>query len=131
MAARVRSVVTVSQWKETTLDVAAEDLKLTHATARSGFSGAIEGEGFVTYIMTYTPAGDVLFKGLERVTARVPKGEGSFVLEYRGRYTEDGLHADAFVVVGSGTGELRWLAGAGQYIWPVGEMTGVLEMEFD
>lgn len=87
--------------------------KLTRATVSKTFSGDVEGEGQVEYLMMYRSDGSASFVGLERVEGRVNGKSGSFVLQRIGTF-EGGQAKESYsVVAGSGTGELRTLRGEG------------------
>ncbi|MGH1562325.1 DUF3224 domain-containing protein [Mumia sp. DW29H23] len=83
---------------------------VTRATVRYAYSGDIEGEGVVQYVMTYKP-GDAPLVAVERFTGSVGGHEGTCVLLHRG--THDGLDVDDHVEVieGMGTGALETLRG--------------------
>ena len=87
--------------------------KLTRAAVTKTFTGDIEGEGQVEYLMMYRSDGSATFVGLERVVGRIAGKAGSFVLQRVGVF-EDGLAKESYSVVpGSGTGELLGLRGEG------------------
>ena len=87
--------------------------RLTRAAVKKTFTGDIEGEGHVEYLMMYRPDGSATFVGLERVTGRVAGKSGSFVLQRIGAF-EGGQAKESYSVIpGSGTGELRALRGDG------------------
>ena len=87
--------------------------KLTRATVTKTFSGEIEGEGQVEYLMMYASDGSATFVGLERVVGRIGGKSGSFVLQRTGVF-ENGVATESYSVIrGSGTEELRSLRGEG------------------
>jgi Protein of unknown function (DUF3224) len=87
--------------------------KLTRATVSKTFSGDIEGESQVEYLMMYRSDGSASFVGLERIVGRLNGKSGSFVLQRTGTF-EGGQAKESYSVVsGSGTGELRTLHGEG------------------
>ena len=87
--------------------------KLTRATVSKTFSGDVEGESQVEYLMMYRSDGSASFVGLERVEGRVNGKAGSFVLQRICTF-EGGQAKESYsVVAGSGTGELRTLRGEG------------------
>jgi hypothetical protein len=86
---------------------------MTRASVAKTFTGDIDGEGRVEYLMMYRADGTAAFVGLERITGRIAGRNGSFVLQRTGVF-EDGQAKESYVVVtGSGTGELRGLRGEG------------------
>ena len=88
--------------------------KLTRAHVAKTFTGDLEGEGSVEYLMMYRSDGSATFVGLERVVGRLGGRTGGFVLERSGVF-EGGMARERYVVVaGSGTGELEGLTGEGR-----------------
>ena len=87
--------------------------KLTRATVTKTYTGDIEGEGQVEYLMMYRSDGSATFVGLERVTGRLGGKTGSFVLQRTGVF-EGGMAKETYSVVpGSATGDLDGLRGDG------------------
>jgi hypothetical protein len=87
--------------------------KLTRATVSKTFSGDIEGESQVEYLMMYRSDGSASFVGLERIVGRLNGKSGSFVLQRIGTF-EGGQAKESYSIVsGSGTGELGTLYGEG------------------
>ena len=87
--------------------------KLTRASVIKSFSGDIEGEGKVEYLMAYRADGTASFVGMERVVGRLAGRSGSFVLEHRGTFEGGTAKITWNVVPGSGTGDLRGIRGQG------------------
>lgn len=91
-----------------------EDLpKLTRASVAKTFTGDLEGEGQVEYLMMYRADGSAAFVGLERVVGHIGGKAGSFVLQRTGVFEAGQARESYSVVPGSGTGELRGLRGKG------------------
>jgi hypothetical protein len=87
--------------------------KLTRASVTKTFTGDIEAESSVEYLMMYRSDGSAMFTGLERVTGRIGDKSGTFVLERTGVF-EGGQAKESYSVVpGSGTGQLSGLSGEG------------------
>jgi hypothetical protein len=103
----------IKGWDEKPYSEAQGLPKLTRATVSKTFSGDIEGESQVEYLMMYRSDGSASFVGLERVVGRLNDKSGSFVLQRVGTF-EGGQAKESYSVVsGSGTGELRTLRGEG------------------
>jgi hypothetical protein len=103
----------ITTWDEKPYSEGADLPKLTRATVTKTFTGDIEGEGQVEYLMMYTSDGSATFVGLERIVGRMDGKAGTFVLQRAGVF-EGGQAKESYVVVaGSGTGELRGLRGDG------------------
>ena len=104
---------TIKGWDEKPYSEVQGLPKLTRATVSKTFSGDIEGESQVEYLMMYRSDGSASFVGLERVVGRLNGKSGSFVLQRVGTF-EGGQAKESYSVVsGSGTGELRTLRGEG------------------
>ncbi len=87
--------------------------KLTRASVAKTFTGDIEGEGQVEYVMMYRGDGSAAFVGLERVVGRIGNRTGTFVLQRIGTF-ENGQAKESYSVVpGSATGDLAGLKGDG------------------
>ena len=87
--------------------------KLTRASVTKTFTGDLEGEGQVEYLMMYRDDGSATFVGLERIVGRIGGRSGSFVLQRTGVF-EGGQAKESYAVVpGSATGELQGLRGDG------------------
>jgi hypothetical protein len=103
----------ITKWDEKPYSEGADLPKLTRASVAKTFTGDIDGEGHVEYLMMYRSDGTASFVGFERVVGSVAGKAGSFVLQRTGVF-ENGLAKESFVVVpGSGTGELQGLRGEG------------------
>ena len=101
-------------WDEKPYSEAPGCPKLTRASVAKTFTGDVEGEGSVEYLMMYRDDGSASFVGLERVVGRIGSRAGSFVLERTGVF-EDGQVKETYTIVaGSGTGELQGLRGGGR-----------------
>ena len=95
--------------------------KLAQASVRQAFSGEIEGEGEVEWLMCYRPDLTADFVGLERIVGRIGDRAGSFVaLHSAGLFDGRVARGELTVVRGSGTGELEGLRGSGEFTAPHG-----------
>lgn len=87
--------------------------RLTRASVMKTFTGDIEGEGQVEYLMMYRGDGSATFVGLERVVGRIGGKRGTFVLQRIGVF-ENGQAKESYSVIpDSATGELQGLRGDG------------------
>jgi Protein of unknown function (DUF3224) len=103
----------IKSWDEKPYSEGPDLPKLTRATVKKTFTGDIEGEGQVDYLMMYRSDGSATFIGLERITGSVGGKKGTFVLQRAGVF-EDGQAKESYSIVpGSATGELRGLRGEG------------------
>jgi hypothetical protein len=113
MTKRANARFAIKSWDEKPYVEAKDVPKLTRATVTRSFSGDIEGEGRVEYLMMYRTDGTAAFVGLEHITGSVGGRAGSFVLQREGVF-EGGQAVETYTVIpGSGTGELRGLSGNG------------------
>jgi hypothetical protein len=103
----------ITSWDEKPYSEGPDLPKLTRATVKKTFTGDIEGDGQVDYLMMYRSDGSATFIGLERITGRVAGKTGTFVLQRTGVF-EDGQAKESYSVLpGSATGELHGLRGEG------------------
>ncbi|MHC4840459.1 MAG: DUF3224 domain-containing protein [Planctomycetota bacterium] len=92
-----------------------EDLpKFTRVKMGRAYTGDLEGEGFVEYLIVYPDGGEPVFQGYERFVGKTGDRSGSFVLHLSGTFGADGIVTEsAEVVEGSGTEEFRGITGEG------------------
>ena len=103
----------IKSWDEKPYSEGKDLPKMTRASVDKTFTGDIDGEGHVEYVMMYRSDGTAAFVGLERITGRIAGRNGSFVLQRTGVF-EDGQAKESYsIITGSGTGELRGLRGEG------------------
>ena len=113
MKATANARFTITGWDEKPVGDAQQLPKMTRASVTKTFSGDIEGDGHVEYVMTYRPDGSAAFVGLERIVATIAGRTGSFALQRTGVF-ENGQAKESFAIVeGSGTGALAGLRGEG------------------
>jgi hypothetical protein len=70
----------ITNWDEKAYSEGPEQPRLTRATFIKTFTGDIEGQSRVEYLMMYRPDGSATFVGLERIDGRLGGRSGSFVL---------------------------------------------------
>jgi hypothetical protein len=103
----------IKNWDEKPYSEGEHQPKLTRASVTKTYSGDIEGEGQVEYLMMYRSDGSASFVGLERVAGRIGGKAGSFVLQRTGVF-ESGQAKESYAVIpGSATGDLLGLLGDG------------------
>src|SRR5579883_3293758 len=116
MSERLTTSFTIASWDEEPFSEIEGGGKLSHARIVNRYSGEIEGEGTLEYLMLYRPDNTAAdYAGLERIVGRVGGRSGSFVLEHRGRYENGVARTRLTVASGSGTGDLAGLRGEGGY----------------
>lgn len=109
------STFEVKSWDEQTFAEGEGQPKLTQTVATKTFTGDIEGEATVQYLMIYRADGSTWITGLERVVGRVGGREGSFVFRHEGTDQDGAAAITCTVVDGSGTGELAGISGEGRF----------------
>lgn len=110
-SAKARFVI--KSWDETPYGEGEGLPRLTRARVSKTFTGDLEGEGQIEYLMMYRDDKSASFVGLERFAGTIGGRAGTCVLERTGVF-EGGLAKESYSVIpGSGTGELRGLRGEG------------------
>jgi hypothetical protein len=103
----------IKSWDEKPYSEGQDQPRLTRASVTKSYTGDIEGEGQVEYLMMYRADGTATFVGLERVVGRIGGKTGTFVLQRTGTF-EGGQAKESYSVIpGSATGDLRGLQGDG------------------
>ncbi len=103
----------IKSWDEKPYSEGQDQPKLTRASVTKTYTGDIEGEGHVEYLMMYRSDGSATFVGLEQVVGRIGGRAGTFVLQRTGVF-EDGRAKESYSVIpGSATGDLLGLTGDG------------------
>jgi hypothetical protein len=103
----------IKSWEEKAYSEGQGLPRMTRARVSKTYSGDIEGDGQVEYLMLYRDDGTAAFVGLERVVGRVGGKAGSFVLQRTGVFESGQAKETYSVVEGSATGELGGLRGDG------------------
>jgi hypothetical protein len=113
MKKRANARFAIKSWDEKPYSEGKDLPKLTQATVTKTFTGDIEGEGHVQYLMMYRKDGSATFVGLERVVGRIGAKSGSFVLQRVGVFESGQAKESYSVIPGSGTKDLQGLRGDG------------------
>ena len=101
----------IKRWDEQPWHEGENGRKLTRATVVKPYSGDLEGEGTMEYVMAYSSEASAVYVGIERVEGRLDGRAGTFAMKDEGTF-EDGVAASSFTIVeGSGTGELEGIRG--------------------
>jgi hypothetical protein len=96
------------------------EVRLTRARGEQRFSGDIQGDGSVEWLMCYEPSGDARFVGLQRIEGRLGERRGSLVIEASGNHHGGRSKGSWRVIPGSGTGQLAGISGEGGFEAPGG-----------
>ena len=78
--------------EEQALFDAGDGVRLAHASGTQRFSGGIEGDGSVDWLMCYLAGAEARFVGLQRIDGTIDGRRGSLVLEAVGGH--DGTRID-------------------------------------
>jgi hypothetical protein len=106
--------------------------RLTHANGTQRFTGDIEGEGSIEWLMCYLPAGGARLVGLQFISGSIGGRSGTVVLDAVGDHDGKGSRATWHIVEGSGSGDLTGIRGRGSFEAPGGAtVTYQLEYQID
>jgi hypothetical protein len=100
---------------ETPIDEPGDGLRVTHATGTQRFSGDIEGDGSIDWLMCYLPTKTARYVGLQRITGTIGGRRGSVILEATGDHDGTGSASTWSVIEGTGTGDLAGIRGTGGF----------------
>ena len=103
----------IKGWDEKPYSEGQDQPRLTRASVTKTYTGDIEGEGQVEYLMMYRSDGSATFVGLERVIGRIGGKAGTFVLQRTGIFESGQAKESYSVIPGSATGDLQGLLGDG------------------
>jgi hypothetical protein len=103
----------IKSWDEKPYSEGRDLPRLTRASVTKAYTGDIEGEGYVEYLMMYRSDGSATFVGLERVVGRIRGMTGTLVLQRTGVFESGQAKESYSVLPGSATGELCGLRGEG------------------
>jgi hypothetical protein len=114
MSSQPNVAFSLKAWDEKPYNELPGELKMTRSSVAYTYSGDIEGESTLDYLMVYRLDESGSFVGLERIIGRVGGRSGSFVLQHTGTFNKTDVNGTFFVVPHSGTGELAGLSGEGE-----------------
>lgn len=121
-----------TKWDEKPYFEAEGQPKMTRASVANKFTGALEGESTLEYLMTYASETFGAFTGYERVEGKLGGRSGSFVLFQQGTFDDTGtITARWSVVPGSGRGELSGLRGEGGFVAHHGDKATAYTLEYE
>jgi hypothetical protein len=120
MATNGKGSFEVTSWNEDRYADIDGDRGLAQADVTQDFTGTIEGEGSVRWLMSYRPDGTADWLGYQRIVGTVDGRSGSFVLQSLGTFDGKLAAGDWSVVPDSATGDLAGLRGTGRMEAPMG-----------
>jgi len=106
----------VASWQEDAYAELDAGKGLTQADVALTFSGSLEGDATVRWLMAYRPDGTASFVGLAHVKGVLDGRPGAFVLQNTGEFDGTAARGQWSVIAGSGTGEMEGLAGTGGFV---------------
>ena len=130
MSTHAQAKFEVQSWDESTYEELEGDAKLTRASVGQGFTGDLEGDGSVEWLMCYREDKTADFVGLQRFVGRLGGRSGSFVMQTRGSFDGTEAKGSLAVVERSGTEELAGITGTGGFAAPLGS-TASVELDYD
>lgn len=108
-------VLQITNWDESPYSESDDGSKQTHARIRQSYSGDIEGESEVQYLMSYQTPASAVFVGHETVTGEISGKSGSFVIQHNGTF-ENGVAKSTFQIVpNSGREDFAGIEGNGNF----------------
>jgi hypothetical protein len=110
----------ITSFNEDTYEDRGSGAKLTHAWGDQAFSGDIEGDGSVHWLMSYRPNKTATYVGLQRIKGEIGGRKGSFIIEATGDFDGAASRGDWSVIPSSGTDELKGITGTGTFEAPGG-----------
>jgi len=120
----------LASWDEETTQELDGERKLTRALVTQTFTGDLEGEGSVEWLMCYAEDGTAHFVGMQLVRGVIDGRKGSVVLETVGEFDGGKARGRWTVIPGSATGDLAGMTGTGRFEAPHGpNATYTLEVD--
>jgi hypothetical protein len=110
----------ITSFNEDTYEDRGEKAKLTHAWGDQAFSGDIEGDGQVHWLMSYRPDGTATYVGLQRIKGTLVGRRGTFVIDASGEFDGAASRGRWSIIRGSGTADLAGVTGTGTFEAPGG-----------
>ncbi|MFN8623578.1 MAG: DUF3224 domain-containing protein [Chloroflexota bacterium] len=107
-----------------------EGVRITRVDGTQRFSGDIEGEGHVTWLMAYLPDGSARFVGFQRIDGTFGGRAGSLIIESTGDHDRTASQGHWGVLKRAGTGAVGRATGSGSFHAPGGP-TVTYELELD
>lgn len=120
MTKTARGTFEIQDWDEKTYQQLDGGGKLTEAKVTQKFTGDLEGEGKVIWLMAYPDPKTATFVGIQRVVGSIGGKKGSFLIQTIGTFDGKTAQGDWSLIAGSGTDELTGISGEGTFGAPHG-----------
>ena len=118
--AQAKGIFEIKGWDEKPYEQLPNGGKLSEAKVTQRFTGDINGDGSVIWLMAYPNAKTAHFVGIQRVVGTVDGKKGSFVAETIGDFDGQIARWRCSIIDGSGTDELAGISGEGTFEAPHG-----------
>jgi hypothetical protein len=105
----------ITSWDEQPYEEHGGGVKLTRASVTQAFTGDLEGEGAVQWLMYYREDGTASFVGLQRVAGTLAGRQGRFVVRDVGAFEGGVARGEWTIVDGSGADDLVGISGQGRF----------------
>ena len=130
MSTHAQAEFEVQSWDENPYEELDGEAKLTRASVGQGFTGDLEGDGSVEWLMCYREDKTADFVGLQRFVGRLGGRSGSFVMHTQGSF--DGTRPRAASPSSSARAPRSWPASRarGAFAAPLGS-TASVELDYD
>lgn len=89
--------------------------RLTRAWGVQKFSGDLEGDGAIQWLMSYRPDKTAHLVGLQRITGSIGDRSGSILIDAVADHDGKASTGTWSVVAGAGTGDLKGFRGTGSF----------------
>jgi hypothetical protein len=120
----------IQDWDEKTYQQLDGGGKLTEAKVTQKFTGDIQGEGKVIWLMAYPDPKTATFVGIQRVVGSIGGKKGTFLIQTIGDFDGKTAKGNWSLIDGSGTDELTGISGEGAFGAPHGS-TAEYQIEYD
>ena len=115
MPKHAEATFTITRWEQADYAEQADGPKLARATVKKTFEGDIVGESTAELLMSGARGDSAGYVAMERIAAAVHGRAGTFDLQHCAQMGGADPRTYWLIVPGSGTGELRGIAGEGAY----------------
>lgn len=105
----------IDSWEETTVSQVEDGPNVIRASVTQSYTGDLEGEGKLEYLMTTFDDTFSTFMGTEQFVGELKNRRGSFVLSHEGTHENGVAKSKYHIVENSGTGELTGIRGEGEF----------------
>lgn len=115
MKSKIKTTFKIESWNEEPFSESENGPKLSRASVKQAYSGALEAFSNIEYVMTTFTDDTSIFIGIEEVVGELEGKKGSFLLNHDGIH-KDGVAKSTFKIIpNSGSGKLSGIRGMGTY----------------